>query len=129
MKTQAFTFLAAALITLISFAFTPAITLELVKVDKMEHDFGQIAQGEPQTAVFTLTNQSQDPMIITRVKGSCGCTATAYEKEPIAPGTSTTIEATYNAKNLGQFTKTVTVQTNLSENPIILTIKGKVQAS
>ncbi len=99
---------------------------KLVKADKMEHDFGTIAQGQPQTTIFTLTNLSDQPMVLKKVKGSCGCTATSYSQDPIQPGESTEIEATYNAKAKGPFTKTVTVQTNLEEEPIILKIKGTV---
>lgn len=120
-------FSATLLISLLTLsAFTTKVD-SVVKFDKTEHDFGQIQQGEPQTAYFQITNLSDEPMILTKVKGSCGCTATAFSDEPIAPGESTEIEATYNAKNVGAFTKTVTVTTNLEADPITLKIKGTVQ--
>ena len=100
----------------------------LLRWDKTEHDFGKIGQGVPQSTVFTLTNLANRPMLLTKVKGSCGCTATDYEKGPIAPGNSTTIKATYNAKSPGQFSKTITVRTNLQNDPMILTIKGLVDS-
>ncbi len=103
---------------------------ELVKFDRLTHDMGTIEQGVPQKVTFTLTNYADEPLILTRVKGSCGCTATEYSKDPIMPGEQTEIEATYNAKSLGAFSKTVTVQTNLQDEAIVLHIKGKVvQAS
>ncbi len=111
------------------FAFTNSNPTSKVKIDKMEHDFGVIAQGTPKTATFILTNEADVPMILTKVKGSCGCTATAYDKEPIAPGETTEIEATYNAKSIGKFTKTVTVNTNLEDKPIVLTIRGSVKSA
>jgi hypothetical protein len=101
----------------------------LLHFDKMEHDFGTIAQGTPQKAVFTLENRSDQPLVLKKVKGSCGCTATSYTREAVAPGTNTEIEATFNAKSLGAFTKTVSVYTNLQEEPFVLTIKGKVEQS
>ncbi|MEM9917104.1 MAG: DUF1573 domain-containing protein [Bacteroidota bacterium] len=94
--------------------------------DKMVHDFGTIPQGEPATAEFVLTNNSDTPLIITKVKGSCGCTATFHEDDPVAPGEQTIIKATYNAKKVGAFTKTVKVTTTLESLPIVLSIKGKV---
>ncbi len=112
-------------ITLCAFAFKGP---DLMTFDKMVYDFGHIAQGIPQTTIFTLTNESDQPLLLTKVKGSCGCTATNYSKTAIAPGESTEIEATYNAKSLGQFQKTITVSTNLSESPTILRIKGTVDA-
>jgi len=117
------------LAAVLCFAFTNSNLPSKISIDKIEHDFGVIAQGTPKTATFTLTNESAVPMILTKVKGSCGCTATAYDKEPIAPGAKTEIEATYNAKSIGNFTKTVTVTTNLENEPIVLTIRGNVKSA
>lgn len=115
--------------TLLMPLFLAFVSPVLLHFDKMEHDFGTIAQGTPQKAVFTLENRSDQPLILKKVKGSCGCTATSHTQEPVAPGTSTEIEATYNAKSLGAFTKTVSVYTNLQEEPVVLTIKGIVGQS
>lgn len=98
----------------------------LIKVSNYTIDLGELTQNIPAKAMFELTNESNEPMILKQVKGSCGCTATNYQKTPIDAGTSTIIEATYNAKKTGPFQKTVTVQTNLQEKPIILKIKGNV---
>lgn len=129
MKIRKLFFYLPIALSVLCFAYTNADLSPKIKVDKMEHDFGTIEQGTPQKAVFTLTNEADVPLILKKVKGSCGCTATSYEKEPIAPGAQTEIEATYNAKNLGSFTKTVTVHTNLNDEPIVLTIRGVVGAS
>jgi hypothetical protein len=109
------------------YAFTePYAPAPALKWDKMEFDFGEIQQGIPAEAVFNLTNVSQEPLIIKKVKGSCGCTATNYTQEPVSPGESGEISATYDAKNLGVFKKTVTVYTNFDEKPTVLTLSGKV---
>jgi hypothetical protein len=42
------------------------------------------------------------------------------------PGKSTAISVTYNAAAKGNFTKTITVRTNASDQPTILWIKGNV---
>ena len=99
----------------------------LLHFDKTEHDFGTIVQGVPRTVIFTLQNTSDQPLILKKVKGSCGCTATSHTQEPIAPGASTEIEATYNAKSIGSFRKTVSVYTNLQDEPFVLAIKGTVE--
>lgn len=109
-----------------AFAFTNP---KMVHFDKVEHDFGIIAQGMPQKAVFTLTNDSNEALVLKNVKGSCGCTATNYSTDPIPAGGSTEIEATFNAKATGAFRKTVSVYTNLQEDPFILTITGTVEAT
>lgn len=88
-------------------------------------DLGQIPQGTPVEAIFKFTNDSKIPLVITHVSRSCGCTATDYPDAPIMPGKTSTIKATYDAKALGAFDKTVTVYSNASQ-PVILRIKGKV---
>lgn len=89
-------------------------------------DVGEIPQGTPKAIVYEFKNTGKTAIVITNVKGSCGCTATDYTKEPILPGKSAKVTATYNAANKGAFTKTVTVTTSAEETPKTLTLKGTV---
>ncbi|MWB95970.1 DUF1573 domain-containing protein [Flavobacterium sp. GA093] len=89
-------------------------------------DVGEIPQGTPKAIVFEFKNTGNAAVVITNVKGSCGCTATDYTKEPILPGKSAKVTATYNAANKGAFTKTVTVTTSAETAPKILTLRGTV---
>jgi len=94
-----------------------------------EHDFGTIPQDVPATFTFTVVNEGTKPLLIEKVKPSCGCTATDYTKEAIAPGESGYVKASYNAHNPGYFSKTVVVTTNDDENPqLMLRLKGEVKA-
>ena len=98
----------------------------VAKWDKMVNDFGDIAYNIPKTAEFVLTNAGKEPLIISSAKASCGCTNLKYASEPILPGKTTVVSATYNAAAQGVFTKTVTVVTNADPNPVVLQIKGNV---
>jgi hypothetical protein len=89
-------------------------------------DVGQIPQGTPKAIVYEFKNTGKTAVVITNVQGSCGCTATDYTKEPILPGKTAKVTATYNAANKGAFTKTVTVTTSAETTPKILTLKGTV---
>ena len=89
-------------------------------------DVGEIPQGTPKAIVYEFKNTGKTAVVITQVQGSCGCTATDYTKEPILPGKSAKVTATYNAANKGAFTKTVTVTTSAETAPKILTLKGTV---
>jgi hypothetical protein len=89
-------------------------------------DVGQIPQGTPKAIVYEFKNTGKTAVVITNVQGSCGCTATDYTKEPIQPGKSAKVTATYNAANKGAFTKTVTVTTSAETTPQVLTLKGTV---
>lgn len=99
---------------------------EMVKFVKTIHDFEQIPQGIPAKTTFKFTNHSDEPLILKSVKPSCGCTAPTFSKAPILPNESGEITVEYNAKNVGQFRKSVKVNTNLSETPMVLYIKGEV---
>ncbi|WP_029272739.1 DUF1573 domain-containing protein [Flavobacterium sp. KJJ] len=89
-------------------------------------DVGEIPQGTPKAIVYEFKNNGKTAVVITNVQGSCGCTATDYTKEPILPGKTAKVTATYNAANKGAFTKTVTVTTSAETAPKILTLKGTV---
>lgn len=96
--------------------------------DKTVFDFGTLVQSIPGTASFTLTNEGTAPLVIASAKASCGCTNLTYAKDPILPGKSVAISVTYNAAALGNFMKTITVTTNAGEQPVVLQIKGSVEA-
>ena len=93
---------------------------------KTVHQLGEIKQAVPVSVEFEFTNVSKTPVLLTQVQGSCGCTATAYSKEPILPGQTSKVTATYNAAALGSFNKTVTVTTNADTTPYTLTLQGTV---
>lgn len=90
------------------------------------HDFGKIKHGSPVSHEFVFTNNGQEPLMITSVTASCGCTVAEYSKGLIQPGETGFVRATYNAAKAGVFTKTVTVNANTEEGAVKLTIKGEV---
>lgn len=73
-------------------------------------DLGKVKQNVPATATFTVTNIGKEPLIIEQASPSCGCTIGDYTKEPIAPGKTGSITATFNAAALNHFTKSLTVK-------------------
>ncbi len=105
------------------------IAPSVLKWDQQTHDFGQIDYQKPVTGVFELTNTSLEPIIIKDAKGSCGCTGTTFPKEAVLPGQTVMITATYDAKNIGTFNKTVTVLTSADDKDskgTVLKITGEV---
>lgn len=90
------------------------------------HDFGQINQGVPVSHEFTFVNNGTEPLIISSVKASCGCTVTDFSKDPIQSGANGFVKATYNASSIGSFNKTITVVANTEEDNVVLTIRGAV---
>jgi hypothetical protein len=100
-----------------------------VKFEKETHDFGSIPQGTPATYEFVFKNTGKSPLIITNAAASCGCTTPDWTREPIKPGKTGTVKATYNAASPGPFTKSVTVISNAKNSTVILYLKGDVKPS
>lgn len=99
----------------------PVMTFE-----KMEIDYGTIAQGSDPLRRFKFKNTGTEPLTIKNARGSCGCTVPSYKKEPIAPGETGEIEVRYDTQRIGDFAKSVTIETNEGDNARVLMIKGKV---
>ena len=106
------------------------VTGPSISLDKDVHDYGTIQQGANGTCEFTVTNSGTEPLIISRCKGSCGCTVPQCEKSPIAPGNTSAITVKYDTKRIGPINKSVTITSNASNEPTkVIRIKGKVEAS
>src|SRR6201990_2443033 len=70
------------------------------KFNEEKHDFGKIPQGTPVTTVFEFTNIGKEPLILTNVQPTCGCTIADYTKTPVKSGEKGLIKITYNAANV-----------------------------
>lgn len=97
------------------------------KFEKETHDFGKIVQGTPVTYEFKFTNVGDEPIIISNVQASCGCTVPKYSSTPVKKGEVGTITATYNAANPGAFTKALTITSNAKTPSKVIYIKGEVE--
>ncbi|MBX7107957.1 MAG: DUF1573 domain-containing protein [Chitinophagales bacterium] len=91
------------------------------------HDFGKIAKGTPVNYEFNFTNNGKEPIVISNVQASCGCTTPKWPKEPILPGKSASINVQYNAANPGGFNKSITITSNAKTPSKVLYIKGTVE--
>ena len=101
---------------------------EVVEFDKTVHDFGDISVNDgPQTCTFTVKNVGKEPIAIYEVVTSCGCTDASWTREPLQPGKTGTISATYkNEDGPVPFDKTLTVYIAGVSKPIILRLRGLV---
>src|SRR6188768_4143008 len=73
------------------------------------YDFGKIPKGTPVTHEFAFSNTGKEPIVISNVQASCGCTTPKWPKEPILPGKTANITVQYNAANPGGFNKSITI--------------------
>ncbi len=89
-------------------------------------DYGEIAVNSDGNRVFKFKNTGKSPLIISNVKGSCGCTVPTKPEEPIMPGETGEIKVKYATNRIGPFSKTVTITSNAYEPKVVLKIKGRV---
>ncbi len=121
--------LSAAVFALSATAFAQTKVADVAKFTNETIDFGKIKQGVPQKGTFTVVNIGKAPLIIEQANPTCGCTIANYTKEPIAPGKSGVIDATYNAAAMGHFEKHLTVKFAGVDEMKSITFTGEVVAA
>jgi hypothetical protein len=104
------------------------INAQRIEFEKTVHDFGFVPSIlGPVTYAFKFKNTGDQPLVIKNVSSTCGCTSSGWTKEPVKPGETGEISATYTSTNsMGPFNRKVTVYTNGSPNAVSLNIKGVV---
>ena len=87
----------------------------VMSFEEEKHDFGDIFQGDKVEHVFEFENTGNEPLIITNVQTTCGCTAPEWPRDPVAPGQSGKIKVVFNsAGKIGRQNKVITVVSNAS---------------
>ena len=100
-----------------------------ISFDKEVHEFGTVKQHDPTQTIFTFTNTSDADVKLGQVKASCGCTTPSYTTEAVKPGETGEINVKYNSARVGAFNKSITVYYEGGEKPVVLRIKGSVEAA
>ena len=101
----------------------PVITFE-----KTTHDYGTVTKGGDGTCEFKFKNNGIEPLILSNVSSSCGCTVPEYPKEPVKPGETASIHVTFNsAGKSNEQMKSVTMVCNTITRSEMLYLKGFVK--
>ncbi len=90
------------------------------------HDYGTIFVGGDGNCEFEFTNTGKEPLILSSVRSSCGCTVPSWPREPILPGKKETIKVKYDTNRLGAINKSVTVMSNGKNPTEVLRITGNI---
>lgn len=92
-----------------------------------EHNFGKITEGEKVGCVFTFENRGTAPLVVNSAVTSCGCTVPKFDKKPVPPGGTGTLEVIFDSSGRGGVqTKTITVKSNATKPLVLLRITGEV---
>jgi len=82
--------------------------------EKSTHDFGDVVQGEKVEHTFKFKNAGTEPLVITNVQVTCGCTTPkGWTRDPIMPGQSSELTVGFNsAGKYSRQEKVITVVSN-----------------
>lgn len=99
------------------------------KAENNTIDYGTVVRGKDNgIRTFEFTNVGDEPLIITAVRSTCGCTVPSKPEEPILPGQKSKIDVQYNMAP-GKISRTITVESNAvnyTNGVVALRIKGDV---
>ena len=123
MRKDIFLFLFLSVVFVSAQTSGPSITW-----DKNTHDFGDIIQGEKAEYVFRLTNSGTEPLVITNVEVTCGCTTPkGWPRDPVKPGSRAEITIQFDSTHkIGRQNKVATVISNASEGKSQITFSINV---
>lgn len=99
-----------------------------LETDATVHDFGEVRVGDEVRHVFRLANLGDEPLIVSRGRASCACSAAIASQGVLPPGTSGWIEVFLDsASSPGSGARTVEFSTNDESRPRFeLTLSGRV---
>jgi hypothetical protein len=117
-----------------------ALSVPLTAQPKLQvpkaHDWGRVIPkantGEQPkvTAELEFVNMGTEPLVMTEVRPSCGCTSAPLDKDTLAPGEKTLLRVSLNLpQQNGPIEKWITVRTNEPENQNVhlLALRADVQ--
>lgn len=111
-----------------SMAQSQVLSGPVITLDKDTHDYGNVTFGGNGTCEFKVSNTGDQPLVLSKCKGSCGCTVPTCDQTPILPGDHTMVTVKYDTKRPGPITKSVTINSNAVNEPVkVVRIKGTVE--
>lgn len=92
------------------------------------HDFGTVAQGQPLTLDYKISNEGDAVLDITEVQPTCGCTTTGDWPHHLKPGESGVIPIKMETAHFtGQVIKTVVIRSNDPAHPeMVVNMKATI---
>ncbi len=92
-------------------------------------NFGQVAEGAKVEHTFRFKNSGDAPLVIEKVRSSCGCTAALLSTKVVQPGEYGEVKTTFNSSGFsGPVVKTVSIYSNdLVQKMVRFQLQGTVQ--
>jgi hypothetical protein len=112
--------------TTLSNSIIELIKQGIFKFETKTIDYGTIEQHSDGYRSFIFTNVGDAPIVISKVKGSCGCTVPTKPDGPIASGETAEIRVRYATDRVGSFEKKVIIYSDAFGGEKVVKIKGNV---
>ncbi len=102
--------------------------LPRIQLDQTFFDFGEIPDDKIVRHDFEFQNTGKTPLVIARVRGSCGCTVPHWPKDPIPPGGKGKIEVRFDPSGKeGPQSKPITITANTYPNTTNIYVSARVK--
>lgn len=99
----------------------------ILDVPETKFDFGTITEGDKVRHTWVVKNIGREPLVISNVQTSCGCTAPSFNKEPILPGKEGEITLEFNsAGKAGAVQKNALIIANADNSPFSIGFTAQV---
>lgn len=101
--------------------FSPSANLSDIAFEKESLSLPSIKSGEDARAVFVFSNTGTEPLTITGVQTSCGCTVVNDWQQTLSPGRTGSIKAEFHSAGRppGLQLKTIIVRSNSKRHPSV----------
>lgn len=101
-----------------------------LKVDKKQHNFGEISRRKmPKISVeFIVENIGKMPLLIFKTDVSCGCLSVDYPIAPIRSGEKVKLTVNVDTKSQeGMFNKAIFIKSNANNDLELIRIRGAIK--
>lgn len=99
-----------------------------IDVVETKFDFGNMKEGEKVQHTWVVKNTGEQPLVISNVQTSCGCTVPSFSKEPVLPGKQGEITLEFNsAGKAGDVNKNALIIANADNAPYSIGFTAKVE--
>jgi len=90
-----------------------------LKFQEEKWDFGNVKEGQVKSHVFVFENTGDAPLLIKRVRTSCGCAAALVSDDNIGPGKKGELKVTLNTRGYaGNIAKYIYIESNDRNQPV-----------
>ena len=99
-----------------------------IEVKETKFDFGKMKEGDKVSHAWIVKNVGQNPLFISNIQVSCGCTAPTFPKEPILPGQEGEVILEFNsAGKPGNVQKNALIMANADNAPLSIGFTAQVE--